>query len=356
MSSSLLEKSISFAIDTSQAVVSYVARASHLTAGAGPGPGLASADSASVTEDSTPYMCICQTVKTPPSFEDVPVPKSDRTRRRYVPPFDTVEVQIGRADGGDGSKSAGFWRGSINYEEHNVTRKKAGGRDDTWAVDLFIYKVADALQHIADRPNISVKIKQSEDGDSIGLEIKENVNGVIWSFLKNVTLVAEDSMQLNEFVPLFKEMHLSSLVDICRVGDVERARRRCLNGININSTDTNGWTLLQYACHCGHLEIVEWLADDAGVDLNLSEDPADLPILCAARNDQIEIVEFLISRGVLVSNGSTSNDTVVSVLLDHKYKYSIETICGDEGPVAAETLTVSGVRDTTPVVGFFQLP
>lgn len=299
-------------------------------------------------EACRPYYCLCQVARNGPSFEEVAVPKSDRVRRKYTPPFDTLEVQLS-----DGSS---YWCGIIEYERHNVTRKKAGGRDDTWSESVFLYKVADALQNSPDRPNVTIKVTENETEGSLGLEIKENDNGIIWNYLRNFTLTMEDPDELSDFLPLFHEIYFSSLVDMCRTGNVAKAKLRYFEDIDVNGFDSNGWTLLQYAAYFGHVGVVEWLIDELGADATVSKESELTPVLCAAKNNHIAVIDFLISRGVSIGNGSCIESTVPAVLLRNREKASLEYICGNNGPIALETAVVTGVRDTTPVIGMFQLP
>lgn len=302
-----------------------------------------------VPGSANPYRCICQVVRNGPGYEVVPIPKTDRTRRKYTPSFDTIEIEL--------SNGESVWAGSVVYEEHNVTRKKAGGRDDTWDSDYFLFKVSDALQHNSiDRPNTAIKITENESDNSVAIEIKENVSGVIWNFLKNAVFCAVDLSELEDFLSRFRDMHFGHLVDICRTGDIGKAQTRHVAEVDFNAFDYNGWTLLQYAAYCGHLEIVKWLIDDAGAGTDVSANPEWRPILCAAKNNHIDIIEFLISRGVSVANGRSSDTSVPSSLLEGRHTNSLRRICGDRGPIAKETKTTHGVRDVTPLVGMFQLP
>lgn len=298
--------------------------------------------------DGKPYYCLCRVVKNGPGFEEVPIPKTDRVRKKYTPAFHTIEVRL--------SDGARCWTGFVDYEQHNVGRKKAGGRDDTWDADYFIYKVADAFQWIADRPNITIKIFQSEGSDSVLVEIKENINGIIWNFVRKFTLDQANHSDTPALLHEFHELYFSSFVDICRTGNIIKAKSRYFADIAVDGFDANGWTLLQYACYCGHGDIAEWLIDELNASLDFCKDPEWRPILCAARNNHLNIVDFLLSRGVTVDNGMTTDSTVVSILLGGRKKSSLEKVCGAQGAVSLEARAKHGHRSISPVVGMFQLP
>lgn len=102
------------------------------------------------TDDGTYYMTISSVIRNPASFEKIPVPNSKGTRKKYVAPYDYIEIEI--CDG------TSVWEGEIAYSEHNVQRKRAGGRDDTWDSNTFIFNVIDAVQNSIDREKISFRL------------------------------------------------------------------------------------------------------------------------------------------------------------------------------------------------------
>jgi len=82
----------------------------------------------------------------------------------------------------------------------------------------------------------------------------------------------------------------------CISGNLERVKELANEGIKISTLS------LQWACHHGHLEIVEYLIDECNVDIHAIHDIA----LCIASNEgQFEIVKFLVGRG---ANIHTQND------------------------------------------------
>ncbi len=298
------------------------------------------------TDDGTFYMTISSVIRNPASFEEIPVPNSKRTRKKYVAPYDYIEIEI--CDG------TSVWEGEIAYSEHNVQRKRAGGRDDTWDSNTFIFNVIDAIQNSIDREKISFRYK-FEESDMI-FDVVENDNGVIKKYLNNCRLEIAEEENVQEFLATFRSLNFHSFVDAARVGNFDKVRSRPLQDIDVNSSDEIGWTPLQYAAFGGHLDVVMWLVDEQGANVNGFADSSWAPAQCAARKKHVEVVKFLVSREASLDNGVTISDTIPSIFVETKQIDSLRWVAGDAGPIDQETKARHGVRDTTPLVGMFQLP
>lgn len=298
-------------------------------------------------DDGKSYMTLAGVITEDAYFEWVPVKpsKTDRLRKKHVASRDVVEIEI--CDG------VGAWMGTINYDDHNVSRKRAGGRDDTWDKYTFIYNVIDALQHSNNRPNITFKFKY--EGDDIIFDILETDNGSIKKYLSNFKLEREDDEFVPEFLQSFKETHIDLLCSTIRAGRFEKARAWVLADVDINSYDSTGWTALQYACYFGHSVIVQWLVDDLEADVNKCSDKSFAPTQCASKHNYLDIIQFLVSRGAYLDNGVTSSDTMTSISVQNKAVETLRWVASDDGPIAEEIKSTHGVRDKTPLIGMFQL-
>jgi ankyrin repeat protein/CHAT domain-containing protein len=75
--------------------------------------------------------------------------------------------------------------------------------------------------------------------------------------------------------------------------DLEKLRDLVANGVDINQTDSNGWTPLHYAAESGSEEIVKYLIfQGANVDAKL-ESTGETALMIAAKNGQFEVCNFL---------------------------------------------------------------
>lgn len=65
---------------------------------------------------------------------------------------------------------------------------------------------------------------------------------------------------------------------------------------NVNSRSTWGFTPLNVACYCGHLEIINFLLD-SGADVRLDDGEGWTPLHAACRSDRTDAVKLLLDRG-----------------------------------------------------------
>lgn len=54
---------------------------------------------------------------------------------------------------------------------------------------------------------------------------------------------------------------------------------------------------LGYACYRGEFELVRWLVDTGGADVNQQDGAGATPLLQAVRGNHINILTFLLSKG-----------------------------------------------------------
>ena len=82
---------------------------------------------------------------------------------------------------------------------------------------------------------------------------------------------------------------------------------RQLFGEDINSSQSEGWTVLMAAAHRGHAHIVDWLISE-GADPNLTRLDNDWTALMAASHaGHLEVVDRLIAAKASVDQGRTDN-------------------------------------------------
>ncbi len=82
-------------------------------------------------------------------------------------------------------------------------------------------------------------------------------------------------------------------------------------GAEVDARDLNGWTALGFACSWGHESIVDLLLE-AGADAGAGNDVIT-PLMTAAANGHLVIMETLLDRGVAVNESSPKHgDTALS--------------------------------------------
>jgi hypothetical protein len=108
-------------------------------------------------------------------------------------------------------------------------------------------------------------------------------------------------------------------------GDIDRVKSEIAAGVDINSKNRMGWTLLHIAINNKHTDIAQLLIDK-GADVNIRDNRGRTPVHLAVENGQKAIVEALIAKGadlnVLDSNADNAltlarknNQTEITELL-----------------------------------------
>ena len=91
---------------------------------------------------------------------------------------------------------------------------------------------------------------------------------------------------------------MADIFAACKQGDIDRVRDLILGGTSVNITDTDGRSLLFYACLHNHEEIVQCLIKQ-GSNVNLQEHKHGWSALyVAAYKDRMAIAQLLINYGV----------------------------------------------------------
>lgn len=100
-------------------------------------------------------------------------------------------------------------------------------------------------------------------------------------------------MKLNAFSPIPEnddELHLPELVYWSSLGDVEQVKNALDQGVDVNSTDEDGYSALQAAAENNYLEVVKLLVAH-GADIHFKGQYTALELAEMAENQ--EIVEYL---------------------------------------------------------------
>lgn len=100
-------------------------------------------------------------------------------------------------------------------------------------------------------------------------------------------------MKLNAFSPIPEnddELYLPELVYWSSLGDVEQVKNALNQGVDVNSTDEDGYSALQAAAENNYLEVVKLLVAH-GADIHFKGQYTALELAEMAENQ--EIVEYL---------------------------------------------------------------
>jgi len=95
-------------------------------------------------------------------------------------------------------------------------------------------------------------------------------------------------------------------------GDIERVKTEIAAGVDINSKNRMGWTLLHIAINKKHTEIAQLLIDK-GADVNIRDNRGRSPVHLAVETGQKAIVEALIAKGADLNAMDSRADNALSL-------------------------------------------
>jgi len=115
--------------------------------------------------------------------------------------------------------------------------------------------------------------------------------------MKNITIVITVLLLLFSFAVNDTQAQRQKTLDQAVVdGDIERVKSEIAAGVDINSKNRQGWTLLHIAIYHKHTDISKLLIEK-GADVNIRDNRGRAPIHLAVETGQKEIVEMLIAKG-----------------------------------------------------------
>lgn len=100
-------------------------------------------------------------------------------------------------------------------------------------------------------------------------------------------------MKLNSISPIPEndtELHLPELVYWASLGEFSEVEKSLANGVDVNSTDDEGYSALQAAAENGYLDVVKLLVEK-GADVHYKSEYTALQL--AEMAEQTEIIDYL---------------------------------------------------------------
>ena len=91
-------------------------------------------------------------------------------------------------------------------------------------------------------------------------------------------------------------------------GDLKSVKNLIDSGFDINTKDVGGWSPLQYATYCDHLDIVEYLISK-GVDIESKDNSGITSLVRSVINNKTKLFKYLISVGTNVNTQDFNGDT-----------------------------------------------
>ena len=105
----------------------------------------------------------------------------------------------------------------------------------------------------------------------------------------------------------------SPFLDAGFSGSVELVKYLISKGCDVYDKDSDGWTLLHYACIKGKLKLVQYLFDTFPDIVTIKEKTGKSPFLLTGFSGSVELVKYFVSRGCDVHDKDNEGDTVLHI-------------------------------------------
>ena len=126
---------------------------------------------------------------------------------------------------------------------------------------------------------------------------------------------------------------MSDIKESCCTGDLESLMTCLRDEQHVNKVYNYKWTLLHFAAHHGHLEIVECLVQH-GANIEACNSKGKTPVAIASQEGYLDIVKYLMRRGanmdVVTKFGYTIMALVVYKVFATVHYYKDELMSDDE--------------------------
>jgi ankyrin repeat protein len=100
-------------------------------------------------------------------------------------------------------------------------------------------------------------------------------------------------------------------------GHIDAVKLLSGRGADLSGTN-NGWTLLHFASREGNLEHINWLFDNATIDVNSTNSTGRTPLSIALHNDKLDVAKFLVEKGGDIFMKNNYGERAIDVRVDDK--------------------------------------
>jgi hypothetical protein len=283
--------------------------------------------------DGFPYRVLTK-LRTYPAYSEV-INFTDQYGKSYPKQVFRHEVSHVEATVTDGER---VWYGLILANKFNVSRKRVGGRDDTWEKEEFDLIMLDALQNPFENPGMKYVFRQRDDDGALLMDIKDTKDtGKVVNLAKNLYLkladVEQEGQEHLDIDSVMDSIHAILTDHLCigvRIGDLDHCEHlEELGGYVDKGVTDDDWPPLHLACYFGHLHIVKWLVTDMEVDVDHVATDKTRPIYIAAMKGFNDIVKFLIESGADHQWVTDLEQNIMHVGLYNKHRAVVETFVGE---------------------------
>jgi ankyrin repeat protein len=293
--------------------------------------------------DGDPYRVLTKLVSTPAFSEYIEV--EGESKRVFREEHEDVECTI--------TEGENVWYGMLYASKYNVSRKRIGGRDDTWMKEEFDLIILDALQNPFENPGMEYTFTPQDDG-RLKVEVRDvKESGKVVNLLKNCFLEPAKDKTVEDVMKIVYDVLTDHLCIGARIGDLDHCQHLEELGADPHrgSNDETSWTPLQLACYYGHKDVVEWLVEEMGCDVNHETPDGMRPVFCAAERGHNDILKFLIENDAEHKLENKLEQEMHHIGVLNRHRDVVETFVGDDGLHRHH----HAPRDKTPLEQMFQL-
>lgn len=193
------------------------------------------------------------------------------------------------------------WGGEIDFEQHNITRQRPGGLNETWNEDIFFQEVQTAIQY----PSINKTFFQLRplQESNFNLEVKARKADVVVNYIKPCQLAQLEEVDCQTILERIELEEIALINFFCSRGILEKVQfyyEGRSGQVDLNYLEKGSWAPIQRASYSGSEDIVRYLIEN-GANVNIKSDDGMDPLYCAIKGGHQRIVELLIDSGAEVT-------------------------------------------------------
>ena len=116
-----------------------------------------------------------------------------------------------------------------------------------------------------------------------------------------------------------------------------------------------GWSLLQLSSYFNHMDIVRWLVEEEGADVNKASQDGFTALMCAAKRGNAETFLYLMENGADVFAVNKLTESSLTLAVHNGHSAIVELLSCRGGPLELKGRETIGVRSKEPITTMFQL-
>lgn len=243
------------------------------------------------------------------------------------------------------------WGNEISFEEHNLSRVRPGGRDETWTQEVFLSEIQTIVQSPSRDPSCLFQLRPIQDG--VHLEIKSRKGDVVVNYLKSCELRKFEEIDAQTILERIEIEEISLINFFSSRGKLDQVQlylEGSSGNIDLNSLEKGTWSAIQRAAYCGHIDVVRYLIEK-GANPNIQSDDGMDPLFCAIKGGHLAVVQLLSESGALVKMDEIVANEVrceghLSNATKCRQREIVEYFCRPGGQIDLQLTSHHGTRKT----------